>query len=292
MDPMRATSILCALAATLTACAPPSARDAAPPSPVNAAQPDSPIKPARTESITPTSVRQTVAVDRLPQMLEGHRWTLDSLTDGRSQRMDLAPTGSPPFVFGFLGSRLVVQGGCNQLMGSYQIGAEGQLSVGRMASTMKACEAPLMQADAAMAALLAKPMRIEVVDGVQPILRLTSATNETLSLAGQATPETLYGAGTRIFLEVAPQRVACTNPLTGATSCLQTRERHYDERGLRVRTPGEWQPLYEPIEGFTHADGERKVLRLMRYRRSPAPPGGAATVYVLDLVVETEIVKP
>jgi hypothetical protein len=50
--------------------------------------------------------------------------------------------------------------------------------------------------------------------------------------------------------------------------------------------------MYEPIEGFVHVDGERKVLRLMRYQRSPAPPGGAATVYVLDLVVETEIAKP
>jgi heat shock protein HslJ len=225
-------------------------------------------------------------------MLEGHRWTLESATDGRSQRMDVAPAGSPPFAFGFTGSRLVVQGGCNQLMGSYRISAEGQLSVGHMASTMKACDAPLMQADAAMAALLAKPWRIEIIDGGQPILRLTSATSETLALTGQATPEMLYGAGTRIFLEVAPQRVACANPLTGATSCLQVRERHYDERGLRVGTPGEWQPLYEPIDGFVHIEGERKVLRLKRFQRSAAPTGGSATVYVLDMVVEAELVKP
>jgi heat shock protein HslJ len=230
-------------------------------------------------------------VDRAPQVLEGHRWTLDAATDGQGKRLDVTPTGSPPFVFRFAGSRLVVQGGCNQLMGSFRIDAAGRLDVGHMASTMKACDAPLMQADTVLSALLAKPWRMEVTDGAQPRLRLTSTTNEILALVGQPTPEMLYGPGTRMFLEVAPQRVACANPLTGETSCLQVRERRYDDHGLRVGVPGEWQPLYEPIEGFVHAEGERKVLRLMRYQRSPAPPGAPATVYVLDMVVETEIVK-
>lgn len=261
---MRTTTILCSLAAAVCACASP-LRDAAP---------------------------DAAALDRLPPLLEGHRWTLEAATDGRGRPRDLAPTGGAPFVFGFAASRLVVQGGCNQLAGSYRIDGDGRLDVGRMASTMKACDAPLMQADAAIAALLAEPRRIEVVEGAQPRLRLTSAANGVLALVGQPTPQALYGAGTRIFLGVAPRRAACANPLTGETRCLQVRERRFDERGLQVGTPGPWRPLYEPIEGFVHTEGERTALRLMRYDRSPAPAGGPAAVYVLDLVVETEVVAP
>jgi hypothetical protein len=119
---------------------------------------------------------------------------------------------------------------------------------------------------------------------------LTTSTNETLQLSGQATPEALYGPGTRIFLEVAAQPVACTNPFSAARVCLQVRERRYDEKGLVVGVPGEWRPLYESIDGFTHQPGVRNVLRLKRFERNPAPAGASSAVLVLDLVVESELV--
>ena len=63
------------------------------------------------------------------------------------------------------------------------------------------------------------------------------------------------------------------------------------ERGahLVVGTPGEWQPFYDPIEGYTHQPGVRNVLRLKRFERG-ASAGGSPFVFVLDLVVESEVV--
>jgi hypothetical protein len=111
-----------------------------------------------------------------------------------------------------------------------------------------------------------------------------------LVLKGQATPEALYGPATRIFLEVAAQTVACTNPLNAATTCLQVRDRVFDQQGLAVLPHGAWRPLYETVEGYTHKPGVRNVLRIKRFQRSPAPAGGSSLVYVLDLVVESETV--
>ena len=93
-------------------------------------------------------------------------------------------------------------------------------------------------------------------------------------------------------LEVSARHVACAAPPPPNTRCLQFRERHFDARGLAVRTPGEWQPLNETIEGFTHREGDRQVLRVKRFNRTPARPGASSTLYVLDLIIQSEIVTP
>jgi Domain of unknown function (DUF4377) len=110
-------------------------------------------------------------------------------------------------------------------------------------------------------------------------------------LSGRMTPEARYGAPTRMFLEVAPQTVACNNPPSGASACLQVRDRRYDAQGLLVGAPGAWQPLHDPIEGFAHQPGVRNVLRLKRFDRGAAA-AGPRYHYVLDLVVESETVPP
>lgn len=241
-------------------------------------------------SQSPNRVLTRVTGSGLTQTLEAHHWNLESATDGQNRRIDaVLPSARQPFVFSFSGPRLTLTGACNQMSGSYRITAEGQLEVGRIASTMMGCEPALMRADAALSGLLAKPMRIDVVKGAQPQLRLVTASNETLLLTGQATPETRYGSGIIMFLEVAAQRAACMNPLTSESTCLQVRERRYDQEGLVVGTPGEWRPLYESIEGYTHREGERNVLRIKRFQRSPAPAGASSSVYVLDAMVESEI---
>jgi len=245
---------------------------------------------AGTESSNRVLTLESPAVS-LVRMLEDHRWTLESASDGQGRRLEaLSPAGARPAVFSFSEARLSIQASCNRLFGSYEISPQGQLKLGRMGSTMMACAPALMQADTALAALLAQPLTVEPLRGPSPGLRLTSAANETLLLSGQATPEALYGPGTRIFLEVAAQTVACTNPFSAARVCLQVRERRYDEKGLVVGLPGEWRPLYENIEGYTHQPGVRNVLRLKRFERNPAPAGASSTVLVLDLVVESEIV--
>jgi heat shock protein HslJ len=231
-----------------------------------------------------------VAEPSVQRTLEAHRWTLDSASNSNGQRIEALPAGAGrPIVFNFAEGRLNVEGGCNRSFGDYQIDDEGRLRVGRMASTMMACEPAAMSADAALAKLLAEPAKIELARGAEPVLTLVTPANASLSFKGRMTPEARYGSPTRVFLEVAAQTVACKNPLDGATACLQVRERRYDAQGLVVGTPGAWQPFYEPIEGYTHQAGVRNVLRLKRFERAAAA-GAPSFIYVLDLVVESQTV--
>ena len=66
----------------------------------------------------------------------------------------------------------------------------------------------------------------------------------------------------------------------------------FDENGLRVGEPGEWQNFYDEIEGFTHQPGTRNVLRVNRYTVANPPADGSSQAFVLDMVVESELVKP
>jgi len=240
-----------------------------------------------------TRVPPAAAGEDLAQTLERYRWSLESATDGRGRVMEaLSTRQGHPVVFEFSGTGLAIQGPCNRMMGSYRINAAKQLTVNGTASTNMACAPELMLADAALSGLLAKPLQVELDRDPLARLRLVSASQETLTFTGQATPEALYGPGSIVFLEVSARHVACAAPSPPNTRCLQVRERHFDERGLTVGTPGEWQPLNETIEGFTHREGERNVLRVKRFNRTPASPGASSTLYVLDLIIETEIVTP
>lgn len=217
--------------------------------------------------------------------LQDHRWRLESAVTGANQRMDALFPKDRPFEFSFTGTNMAVSGGCNGLRGSYQINAEGQFVAGRMASTMMACEPALMAADKALSELLAEPHRVMLVQGPLPTLILLSADNTVLMLQGQKTPEALYGPGTRVFLEVAAQTAPCQGD--AGTQCLQVREITFDEKGLKVGSPGEWQSFAGSIDGYQHTPGVRNVVRVNRFQ----PPAGASAVYVLDMVVESETVK-
>ena len=229
----------------------------------------------------------------LEQQLGRYRWTLVSASDANNRRIPSLPPGQDrSVVLSFAGSRLSVQGPCNRFVGGYQVTSANQLTVHAAASTMMACDPALMQADSALSNLLAKPLRVEMIGRPSAQLQLVSPGNGTLDFTGEPTPESLYGAGTTVFLEIAAQSVGCPNPPSPNTRCLRYRERHYDDKGLPLGTPGEWKPLTVNIEGFTHREGERNVLRVKQFQR-PASAGAApSNIYVLDLVVESEIAKP
>ena len=229
----------------------------------------------------------------LEQQLGRYRWTLVSASDANNRRIPSLPPGQDrSVVLSFAGSRLSVQGPCNRFVGGYQVTSANQLTVHAAASTMMACDPALMQADSALSNLLAKPLQVQMIGRPSAQLHLTSPGNGTLNFTGEPTPESLYGAGTTVFLEIAAQSVACPNPRSPNNRCLQYRERHYDNKGLLVGTPGEWKPLTVNIEGFTHREGVRNVVRVKQFQGPPSAGGAPSIVYVLDLVVESEIVKP
>ena len=229
----------------------------------------------------------------LEQQLERYRWTLVFATNANHRRIAGLPPGRDrPVVLNFDGSRVSVQGPCNQFVGGYQVTAANRISANVGASTMMACHPALMKADSALSNLLAKPLQVRMTGRPSARLQLVSANRGTLNFSGQPTPESLYGPGTMVFLEIAAQSVGCPNPPSPNTRCLQYRERHYDDKGLPVGTPGEWKPLTINIEGFTHREGVRNVLRVKQFQRPASADAAPSNLYVLDLIVESEIVKP
>lgn len=235
-----------------------------------------------------------LAAAELARTLEAHHWTLVWSADAKDQAIAGLPAGAMrPLAFNFTASRFSIEGGCNRSMGGYQIDAEGRLNFGRMASTMMACEPGLTEVDKTLAGLLAQPLKSEVLmkTGTATTLRLTGAANATLFFTGQLTPEARYGQPTRVFIEVNAQRAGCPQPPAGARDCLQVRERRFDEQGLVIGTPGAWAPFTDVIEGYTHKPGVRNVLRLKRFERA-AVGAGAPYLYMLDMVVESETVRP
>jgi len=228
----------------------------------------------------------------LEQQLGRYRWTLVSTTDANNRRIAGLPPGQDhPVVLNFAGLRLSVQGPCNLLVGGYEVTSANQLTVNVGASTNMACDPALMQADSALSDLLAKPLQVQITGRPSAQLQLVSPGNGTLNFTGEPTPESVYGPGTTVFLEIAAHSVACSNPPSPNARCLQYRERHYDDKGLVVGTPGEWKPLTVNIEGFTHREGVRNVLRVKQFQGSASAAGAPSNLYVLDLVVESEMVK-
>ena len=227
----------------------------------------------------------------LVRSLQGHVWTLQSGSEASGQPIDGLMVPGQAFQLRFDGARLAVTGGCNHMNGSWRLSPQGQLMVGRLAATMKACEPALMKADAALSAVLAQHLDVQLQGGTAPGLRLVSPTRQTLALAGQPTLESLHGKPAVVFLEVAAQTVPCQPGAGAPTQCLQVRDRRFDKQGLRIEPPGEWRAFYGQIDGYTHTPGVRNVLRVKRYTRSQVPADASRYLFVLDLVVESETVS-
>lgn len=180
---------------------------------------------------------------------------------------------------------------CNLISGGYRTQGD-QMQIERLASTMMACgNTDLMQLEKNVAQQLSNVSTWKITDGAPSILELNFKSGAKWQFTGQPTPETLYGQSERIFLEVAPQKVACNHPLIPNAQCLQVRELKYNEQGLKQST-GTWENFYGTIEGYTHQAGVRNVLRIKRFTRpEPAPADASKYVYILDMTVESETVR-
>ncbi len=222
--------------------------------------------------------------------LQSNVWTLQSGSDAAGMPIDGLTVPGKAFQMRFQEARVSIQGGCNTMNGSWRLSPQGQLMLGRLAATMMACEPALMKADSALSAVLAQHLDVDLPRGERPTLRLLSPSRQTLVFSGERTPESLYGKATRIFLEVAPQTVECVSGVMRG-QCLRVRERRFDPHGLRIEPPGEWRTFHGGIEGYTHTAGVRNVLRINRYQRKQVPADASRYVYVLDMVVESEIVS-
>jgi heat shock protein HslJ len=227
-------------------------------------------------------------------LLGKYHWQLIEATDNHGKRIDtLYVRADKPLQLDFMQNRVSVGNSCNSLIGNYSVDG-GRLKVGPMAQTMMACpDQALTDLDEAISQRLQGNSKLSIRNSDEALfLSLVTDGGDTLVFTGLPTAETRYGGeGEVIFLEVASQTKPCSHPLSPNMQCLQVRELKYDKNGVAIGMPGEWQPLSQNIEGYTHEAGIRNVLRVKRFNVKNPPAGAPSTAYVLDLVVESEVVK-
>ena len=238
------------------------------------------------------------AAESASKVLNGYHWLLTEVTDKQGQALPGWKPSGPEVEGRYIQlnftneGMLTVKNLCNQLAGRYALDGSSMF-VDKVISTMRACSnRPLMELEQRTALQLSQlaSWQLQPAEGTAPpTLTLGFQDGNNWRLQGKPTPATLYGsAGVREFLEVAPQRVACTG--VAPTQCLRVRKVQYDDKGLKTDV-GPWELFYNSIDGYRHEQGVRNVLRVQRYERKDAPADASRFVYVLDMVVESEIVK-
>jgi len=256
-------------------------------SPEQAPSTDAAAPAASPPAATPAAAPATAAIDTA--VLGGHHWMLDNAVDAKGQRVDaLFVRADKPVTVDFADGRVAVSNTCNRMMGSYTLDG-AKLTIGDMASTMMACvDNKLMALDSAVGERLRGAQTAALQAGAMPVLTLTGAGGDVLTFRGQPTAQARFGGpGETVFLEIAPQSKPCTHPDVPNRQCLQVREVQFDDKGIRTGTPAQWQPLYQDIEGFTHEEGVRNVVRVKRFV-SANKPAAEQVAYVLDMVVESD----
>jgi len=240
----------------------------------------------------PTAAADQKAAAQLDvQRLQGNHWVLDSATDSAGKRIDaLFARADKPVTLDFIDGRLAVSNTCNRMGGGYTL-ADGTLTVSPMASTMMACtDKALMALDQAVGSRLEGALKTEL--GGEGQLTLRTASGDVLVFSPQPTAETRFGGpGETIFIEVAAQTKPCPHPMIRDKQCLQTREIHFDDKGIKQGTPGAFENFYDVIEGYTHEAGTRNVLRVKRFNVANPPADASSKAYVLDMVVESATEK-
>ena len=265
--------LLLALPLALAGCPKPADQAAAPAAPASAPAPETPA---------PSSVDA-------PALLPQYHWRLTDANDAQGSRIDaLFARADKPVQLDFRDGRLGVSNTCNRMGGSYTL-SDTSLTIGRLASTLMACtDSALMALDQEVGKRLEGTLKLAATQDDAARLTLTTATGDTLVFTGDPTAETRYGGpGERVFLEVAAETKPCSHPLIPDKQCLQVREIQYDDKGLKVGTPGAFQHFYDSIEGYTHEPGIRNVLRVDRYTVKNPPADASSSAYVLDMVVES-----
>ena len=239
------------------------------------------------------------------RVLPAYEWELAAARDGRGQNDARWRVGDrPPLRLSFKDGRMAVHNLCNIASAGYELDGT-QMRLSRPMATLRACAEPgLMALESRVLSLLPTVQTAQAstrpasqgapaaADAPQLLLRF--ADGSEWDLVGHPTPETRYGsAGERLFLEVAPLKVACNHPLMPNATCLRVRDVRYGENGVKTGE-GEWRVFHGNIEGYEHREGTRNILRVNRYslaRNGQLPADAPSHAYVLDMVVESELTQ-
>ena len=233
------------------------------------------------------SVGPIQAVNELPKQ----HWVLQTAVDAHGQKIDaLFARSDKPLTLDFSANKLSVSNTCNAMSAGFKLSGPN-IVTDAFISTLKACDPKLMALDQSVGKRLAGSLGMRLARGGLPQLELTNAGGDVLVFAGKQTAESKYGGpGERVFLEISPDAKPCAND--SGILCAPMREIHYDDKGLKVGNPGPFVESSTPIEGFSVRPGVRSVVRVNRFPLKVPAKDGAKFAYVLDMVVEVEVVKP
>ncbi|AYR18988.1 META and DUF4377 domain-containing protein [Alcaligenes faecalis] len=227
--------------------------------------------------------------------LQAYHWRLFATAGKDGQPAPaIAGAGGEQVTLNFTDKMMSVDNLCNVLGSGYTLKGSS-ISFTSPVSTMKMCADPeLMRNEHAVGKLLptATTWSMSKADSAPnnpaPVLTLSFKDGTQWRLKGEPTATTRYGSEpTRMFLEVAAQRQACSHPLMPNYQCLKVREIQYNDSGVKTHL-GEWMYYYGDIEGYTHTPGVRNVLRINRYELTNVPADASSKADVLDMVVESE----
>lgn len=226
--------------------------------------------------------------------LTRYYWQLQDAKNKEGERITaLFVQPEKPVQITFENGNFSVGNTCNNMSGIYSLLHENQLTFGEAISTKKMCaESAVAALDDEVSRRLRGNNRYSILLAEQPVLTLTTANDDVLRFTSIPTPATRYGSeGEIVFMEIAPQTVPCDQPAT-AKQCLQVRQIYYDDDGLKTDSPGSWQDFVQEIEGYRFQPGVRNILRIKRYHIAKPAANAANTAYILDMVVESEIMLP
>lgn len=227
--------------------------------------------------------------------LQAYHWRLFATAGKDGQPAPaIAGAGGEQVTLNFTDKMMSIDNLCNVLGSGYTLKGSS-ISFTSPVSTMKMCADPeLMRNEQAVGKLLptATTWSMSKADSAPnnpaPVLTLSFKDGTQWRLKGEPTATTRYGSEpTRVFLEVAAQREACSHPLMPNYQCLKVREIQYNDSGVKTHL-GEWMYYYGDIEGYTHTPGVRNVLRINRYELKNVPADASSKADVLDMVVESE----
>ncbi|MEO9385354.1 META and DUF4377 domain-containing protein [Chromobacterium phragmitis] len=163
--------------------------------------------------------------------------------------------------------RLSIRAGCNGMFGPASL-ENGKLSAKPLAATMMMCPPEAMQRDAVLSRQLEAGMPAKLAQGQ---LQLGEGKD---AMRFEKLPE-----GEIKFIYIAPERKACTG--VAPMQCLQ----------VRADKNQPWQLHYGEIEGFQPEPGVAYRLRIKEVKVDNPPADASSIRWILDLVVEQEVVK-
>lgn len=231
--------------------------------------------------------------------LQAYHWRLFATTDKDGQPAPVIPgIGGEQVTLNFTDKLMSVAKLCNTLGSGYTVKGS-KISFTSPVSTMKACmDEDVMRNEQELGKLLPTATEWNLAKAGStpgnpaPVLTLTFKDGSKWRLKGEPTATTRYGGEpTRIFMEVAAQKEQCSHPLIPNYQCLKVRELQYNEAGVKSYT-GDWMYYYGEIEGYQHQPGVRNVLRINRYALKNVPADASSHADVLDMVVESEQIRP